>query len=163
MLRSLLGACVFRDGLGSFADGVLRQLTRQQQSNGSLNLSTSDRRTLVVVSQSGRFGGDTLENVVHEAVHDAHRFARNTGVGMHLLQHFVNVNGVAFLSLALLLLVAFRNVLLGLAGLLGGLSASLRWHVAVDETARVYSSRTKRTMGFATTGSPTLFAPGVCR
>ena len=47
---------------------------------------------------------------------------------MDLLQHFVDVNGVAFLPLALLLLVALGDVLLRLAGLFRSFSANLWGH-----------------------------------
>ena len=53
---------------------------------------------LVVVSQAGGFGGDTLEDVAHEGVHDAHGLGGDTGVGVHLLQDFVDVDGVALLA-----------------------------------------------------------------
>ena len=64
---------------------------------------------LGVVRQARRLGGDPLEDVVNEGVHDAHGFAGDARVGVDLLQHFVYVNGVAFLArlFSLLLLVAF--------------------------------------------------------
>ncbi|CAH2017649.1 unnamed protein product [Acanthoscelides obtectus] len=40
--------------------------------------------------QSGSFRSDTFENIVDEAVHDAHRFAGYTRIGMYLLQYFVD-------------------------------------------------------------------------
>lgn len=64
---------------------------------------------LVVVRQSRSFGSDSLEDVVHERVHDAHGFGRDAGIGVHLLQDFVDVDGVAFFALfsSLLALAAF--------------------------------------------------------
>ena len=64
---------------------------------------------LGVVRQARCLGGDPLEDVVDEGVHDAHGFAGDARVGVDLLQHFVYVNGVAFLArlFSLLLLVAF--------------------------------------------------------
>ena len=47
---------------------------------------------------------------------------------MDLFQHFVNVNGVGLLPPALLLLVSLHDSLLGLAGLLGSLSAYFWGH-----------------------------------
>ena len=41
--------------------------------------------------QSRRLGRDALEDVVHEAVHDAHRIAADSRVRMNLLQHLVHV------------------------------------------------------------------------
>ena len=47
---------------------------------------------------------------------------------MDLLEHLVDVDAVGFLPPSLLLLVTLSNGLLGLSGLLGGLSRSLRRH-----------------------------------
>ncbi len=136
----LFGGCVFGDGFGTFTDGVLGQFTGQQQSDGGLDLSAGDRRALVVVSQTGGFGGDSFEDVVHETVHDAHRLAADTSVGVDLFQHLVDVDCVALLPPALLLLVALGDVLLGLAGFFGGFTAGLGWHVGLvgsrDESGR---------------------------
>lgn len=127
--RSLLGAGVLGDGLGTFAHGVLGKFTWQQEPNRSLDFPAGDGRTLVVVSQSRRFGGDALEDVVDEAVHDAHRLAGNSSVGVNLFQHFVDVDGIALLPPALLLLISLGDVFLGFARFLGSFTASLRWHV----------------------------------
>ena len=129
--EELFGAGVLGDGLGAFTHGVLGQLAGEQEPDGGLDLPGGDGRPLVVVGQAGRLGGDALEDVVDEAVHDAHRLGGNSGVGVDLLQDLVNVDGVAFLPLALLLLVSLRDVLLGLAGLLHGLSAGFRWHLLI--------------------------------
>ena len=50
------------------------------------------------MSETGCFGGDALEDVVNERVHDAHGFAGDTSVRVNLLQHFVDVDGIAFSS-----------------------------------------------------------------
>lgn len=127
--HNLLGASVLGDGLGTFGDGVLGQLARQQQTDGSLDFAGGDGRTFVVVSQTGSLSSDTLEDVIDEAVHDAHGLRRNSGIGMDLLQHLVDVDSVAFLPARLpLLLVSLYDGLLSLAGLLGGLSAGFRCH-----------------------------------
>lgn len=128
--HGLLGAGVLGYGLGSLADSVLRELAGQQESHRSLHLPRCDRGTLVVVSQAGSLSGDTFEDVVHEGVHDRHGLAGDTGVRVDLLEHLVDVDGVALLPLVLLLLlVSFGDVLLGLARFLGGLTASLGRHV----------------------------------
>ena len=100
----LLGRRVLGHGLGSLADGVLGELTGQEQTNGGLNLSARDRGSAVVVRQTTGLGRDALEDVVDEAVHDGHGLARDTGVGMNLLQHFVYVDAIRLLPPALLLL-----------------------------------------------------------
>jgi len=108
----LLRAGVLGDGLGAFTDGVLGQFTGQQESDGGLDFPAGNGRTLVVVRKTTGLGGDALEQIVDETVHDAHGLGRNTGVGMHLLQHFVNVDGVRFFPLGLALLVGLGDVFL---------------------------------------------------
>jgi len=116
--RDLFGAGVLGYGLSAFADGVLGQFTGQQETDGGLDFPTGDRRPLVVVSQTAGFGGDALENVVDETVHDAHGLRGDPGVGMYLFQHLVDVDGVRFLPLWLAFLVGLGDVFLRLAGLL---------------------------------------------
>jgi len=124
----LFGAGVFGDGLGALADGVFCQLSGQQQSNGRLDLSGGDGRAFVVVGQPGGFGGDSLEDVVHEAVHDRHGLAADAGVRMHLFQHFVDVAAVRLLPLPLALLVALAAGRF-LSSLFRCFRRVFRWHV----------------------------------
>ena len=107
--KRLLAGGVLGDGLGAFTDSVLGQLTRQKKPDSSLDLPRSDGASLVVVSQTAGLGGDALEDVVHERVHDGHSLGGDTSVRVHLLQHLVDVDAVAFLSPALSLLVAGAN------------------------------------------------------
>ena len=127
---SLLGGGVLGHSLGAFRHGVLGQFTGQEETDSSLDLPGGDGGALVVVSQAAGLSGDALEDVVHERVHDGHGLRGDTGVGVHLLKYFVDVDGVRFLPLALLLLVSLGDVLLGLASFLGGLSGSLGRHDA---------------------------------
>jgi len=121
--RSLLGAGVLGHGLGALGDGVLGQLTGEQEPDGGLDLPGGDGGPLVVVGQTGGLGGDPLEDIVDERVHDAHGLGGDAGVGVHLLQNLVDVDGIGLLPLLLaLLFVTLGDGLLGLAGLLGGLS-----------------------------------------
>ena len=59
--------------------------------------------------KAGSFGGDALEDVVDERVHDAHGFAGDTSVRVNLLQHLVDVDSIAFLSLSPSLLLSFTS------------------------------------------------------
>ena len=99
---------------------------------------------LVVVGELAGLGGDPLEEVVHEGVHDRHGLGGDAGVGVHLLQHLnkkellenslkpvhlVDVDGVALLPLALaLLLVPLGDGLGGFTGLDGSLGRGLGRH-----------------------------------
>lgn len=108
---------------------MLSELAGQEQPHGGLDLPRGDRRPLVVVSETRSFGGDAFEDVVHEGVHDRHGLARDTGIGMDLLENFVDIDGVALLPLVLLLLfVRLRDILLGLARFLSGFSTCLGRH-----------------------------------
>ena len=109
---------------------MLGQFTGEEQPDGRLDLPAGDGRSLVVMSEPGSFGGNALEDVVDEAVHDAHRLAGDAGVRVNLLQHLVDVNCVALLPPPLLLFVSLGDVLLGLSGLFGGFSTCLWRHVA---------------------------------
>ena len=73
--QRLLAAGVLGDGLGTLTDSVLGQFTRQEQTDGGLDLSAGDRGSLVVMGKSGGLGGDSLEDVVDKAVHDRHSLA----------------------------------------------------------------------------------------
>ena len=94
----LLAAGVLGHSLGPFTDGVLAQFSGQVQTDGRLDLAAGDRVFLVVVSQSGSLGGDPLEDVVDERVHDAHGLAGDARVGVNLLQDLVDVDGIALFA-----------------------------------------------------------------
>jgi len=101
---------------------VLGQLTRQEQTNGSLDLATGDGGSPVVVSQTRGLGSDSLENVVDKRVHDAHGLAADASVGVNLLQHLVDVDRVALPPPP----VSFLGTATCGFGLGGGLLSSLR-------------------------------------
>ena len=124
----LLGAGVLGDSFGALGHGVLGQFTGQQQADSSLDFSAGDGGSPVVVGQAAGFGGNPLKDVVHEGVHDGHGFARDTSVRVDLLQHLVDVDGIALLPPPLSLLVS-GTCGLGLGGgLLGSLCAWLGRH-----------------------------------
>ena len=81
------------DGLGALSDGVLGELTGKEESDGSLDLSGGESVLLVVADEAGRLGGDLLEDVVDERVHDAHGSLGDAGLGVDLLEDAVDVDG----------------------------------------------------------------------
>ena len=133
--HTLLGGSVLGDGLGSFGDGVLSQLSGEEKSDSRLDLPRGDGRPLVVVSETGSFGGDPFEDVVNEGVHDGHGFGRDTGVRVNLLQHLVDVDSVGFLSLLLLFLVTSGTGGLGLSRLFRAFGGNFRRH---DSDLRIF-------------------------
>ena len=125
---NLLGGGVLGDGLGALRDGVLGELTGEEEPDSGLDLPGGDGGPLVVVGKTAGLSGDPLEDVVDEGVHDAHGLGGDTGVGVHLLEDLVDVDGIGLLALPVLLLVSLGDVLLGLSGLLGSLSRGLGGH-----------------------------------
>ena len=105
-LGCLFGGGVLGDSLGTLRDGVLGQFTGQQKPDSGLDLPRCDGAPLVVVGKSAGLSRDALEDVIHEGVHDRHGLGGNAGIGVDLLQDFVNVDGVRFLPPSLPLLVA---------------------------------------------------------
>ena len=63
------------------------QFTGEKEPDSGLDLPGGDGGPLVVVGQFGSLGSDTLEEIIHKGVHDAHRFGGDTGVGVDLFQH----------------------------------------------------------------------------
>ena len=129
LVTNLLGGGVLGHSLGALRHGVLGQLSGEEETDSGLDFSAGDGRPTVVVCQTAGLGGDALEDVVHEGVHDGHGLGGNSSVRVHLLQHLVDVDSIAFLPPPLALLVSgpygFR---LG-RGLLGSLGSWLGWHV----------------------------------
>ena len=126
---NLLGAGVLGDSLGALTDSMLGQLTREEETDSSLDLSAGDGGPPVVVGKAGSLSSNTLKDVIHKGVHDGHGLGRDTSVRVNLLQHLVDVDAVAFPPPPLPLLVS-STCGLGLAGgLLGSLGCSLLgWH-----------------------------------
>ena len=105
------------------------QLSGQEEPDSGLDLPGGDGGPLVVVGELAGLSGDALEQVVDERVHDAHGLGGDTGVGVHLLEDLVDVDGIGLLPLALpLLLVALGDGLGGLARLGSSLSGGLGRH-----------------------------------
>jgi hypothetical protein len=88
---------------------VLGELTGKHQADGGLDLPGGNGGLLVVAREPGGLLAELLEDVVDEAVHNAHRLAGDPNVRVHLLQHLEDVDLVrlgAPLRLLLLLHVA---------------------------------------------------------
>ena len=138
--HQLLGAGVLGDGLGPLRHGVLGELSREKQPDSGLDLTGSDGRPLVVVGEARGFSGEPLEDVVDERVHDGHGLGGDAGVGVHLLEHLVDVNGIRLLPLGRLLLLLVSGCLrddgLGRLSALGRFSGSLGRHLLVKSLRR---------------------------
>ncbi len=95
---NLLAAGVLGDSLGPLRHCVLGELSREMESDSSLDFPAGDGVLLVVVSQTGSFSGHSLEDVIHKRVHDAHGLGGDASVRVNLLQNLVDVNRVALLA-----------------------------------------------------------------
>ncbi len=72
---------------------MLGELTGEEEADGSLDLAGGEGVLLVVSHEAGALGGNLLEDVVDERVHDAHGSLGDTGLGVHLLEDTVDVDG----------------------------------------------------------------------
>ena len=77
---------------------MLGQFTREVEPHCSLDFTAGDGVLLVVVGQAGGLSGNTLKDVIHEGVHDAHSLTGDAGIRVHLFHHFVDVDRVALLA-----------------------------------------------------------------
>ena len=80
------------DSLGALGDGVLGELTGEEKADGGLDLAGGESVLLVVADEAGALGGDLLEDIVDERVHDAHGSLGDAGLGVHLLEDTVDVD-----------------------------------------------------------------------
>ena len=117
-MDSLLGrAGELGDGLGALGDGVLGELSREDETDGRLDLSRRDGRLLVVRCELGSLGGwssktvsvrdrgqrgmrenertNPLKDVVDKGVENQHGLVGDTSVGVDLLEDLVDVGGAA--------------------------------------------------------------------
>ncbi len=95
---NLLGGSVLGDSLSTLGDSVLGELTREEESAGSLNLSGGDCGLLVDLGKAGSFAADSVEDVAHERVHDGHGLGGDSLVGVDLLEDLVDVDAERLLS-----------------------------------------------------------------
>ena len=83
---------VLGDGLGALANGVLGELTWEEELNGSLDLSGREGVLAVVAHKTGGLVSNLFEHVVDERVHDAHGSLGDAGVLVDLLENSVDVD-----------------------------------------------------------------------
>ena len=85
-----------------------------------------------MVRQLGRLICDSLEDVVDKRVHNAHGLGGDARVGMHLLEHLIDVDSVGLLALLVTFLraVGFGAALSWLDGLFGSFGRCLGRHGA---------------------------------
>ena len=82
---------------------MLGKLSGEHEADGGLDLSGGEGGLLVVGGELAGLGGDALEDVVDEGVHDAHGSLGDTSLWVDLLEDSVDVDGEGLGSLGLLL------------------------------------------------------------
>ena len=104
-MNSLSGA-ELSYSLGSLGDCVLGKFAREHKPDSSLDLTRRKGRLLVVSSELSCLSGNAFEDIIDEGVHDGHTLLADTGIGMNLLEHLVDVGAVRFSTLLAALLIA---------------------------------------------------------
>ena len=83
---------VFGDSLSAFRDGVSGELSGEDELDSRLDLSGRKSSSLVESDQLGALSGDSVEGVMDEGVDDVHGFLGDADVGVHLLEHLVDID-----------------------------------------------------------------------
>ena len=115
---------------------MLSELTGEEETDGSLDLSGGEGVLLVVSDELGGLEGDLLEDVVDEAVHDLHGSLGDASLGVNLLEDSVDVDreGLGSASLGSVLCLLGNSLLsnLGCGGALSGAGSLLGSHFIKD-------------------------------
>ncbi len=119
----LLGTVVLGNGLGGLRDGVLAQLSGEDEAHGSLHLLARDGAALVVGGQLAALMGDALKDVIDKAVHDGHGLLGDVDIGVALTEHLEDVAAVRLMARALATSLGGGGLLNGRLG--GGLASGL--------------------------------------
>ena len=98
---------------------MLGELSWEDELDSRLDLLGGEGVLLVVSDELGGLGGDLLEDIVDEGVHDGHGSLGDTGLWVNLLQDSVDVDGEGLCSL----LMSSDWSLLG-----WGVSSGFSWH-----------------------------------
>jgi len=109
-LRLSRGGGELGHGLGSLRHSVLGELSGKEKSDGGLDLSGGESGLLGVAGKLGSLKSESFEDIVDEGVEDGHASLGDACLGVHLLEHLVDVRGVRLYP-----------------GLLAGLAAHLLW------------------------------------
>jgi hypothetical protein len=115
---------VLGDGLGSLRDGVSGELSGEDELDGRLDFPGGKSSPLVEADELGSLGGNAVEGVVDEGVHDVHGLLGNSDVGVHLFEDLVDVDGEGLNSSSSGLAVSGGLSGLGLSWFLSHLSIS---------------------------------------
>lgn len=94
----LLGILVLGHSLSSFRNSVLGQLSREKETDSSLDFARGDSVLVSVASELTSFHGDAVKDIIDERVHNLHRLGGDTSLRVDLLQHLVNEGGIGVVA-----------------------------------------------------------------
>ena len=80
---------------------MLGEFSWKDESDGRLDFSGRESVLLVVSDELGGLGGNLLEDIVDEGVHDGHGSLGDSGLWVNLLQDSVDIDGEGLDSLGL--------------------------------------------------------------
>ena len=83
------------------------EFSGEDELDSRLDFSGGESSSLVESDELGAFGGDSVEGVVDEGVHDVHGLLGDTDVGVDLLEDLVDIDGEGFNSSSSSFLFAF--------------------------------------------------------
>ena len=104
----MVGCCLARvgrelgDSLGALGDGVLGELSGEDEADGGLDLPGGEGGLAVLLDEASGLSRDLVEGVVDEGVHDGHGLLGDSGVGVDLCESGVGwvrvILGIGFVS-----------------------------------------------------------------
>ena len=86
---------------------MLGELTRKDESHGSLDFPGRERTLVAVATEVATFTSDTVESVIDQVVQDSNSSFADTSLGVNLLQYLGDIAGVRLVSLTVYLLANF--------------------------------------------------------
>lgn len=69
------------------------EFSGEDELDSRLDFSGRQGSSLVEPDELGALSGNSVESIMNEGVHDVHGFLGDTDFGVHLLEHFVDVDG----------------------------------------------------------------------
>ena len=69
------------------------ELSGEDELDGRLDFPGGKSSPLVEADELGALSGNAVEGIMNEGVHDVHGLLGNADVGVHLLEHLVDVDG----------------------------------------------------------------------
>lgn len=88
------------EGSGAFSDGVLSQVTWEDELDGSLDVAAGDGVLSLVSVKFGSLQSDSLEEITNERVHDTHGLLADASFWVDVLEDSVDVDSVRVESLS---------------------------------------------------------------